>query len=153
MYKKILVPLDGSEFSECSLADVKTLVAGNRETEVVLLRILEPIPEYYLQHKLGGTFRLEAENAAKNDAKDYMDKVAAELKKAGISVTVTVEQGKPADAILGFARKNGAELIVMTTHGRSGPSRFALGSVAEKVIRNAGVPVLSVSPPGCRLQE
>ena len=153
MYKKILVPLDGSEFSECSLSDVKTLVAGSRDTEVVLLRVLEPMPEYYLQHKLGDNFRREAENAAKNDAKEYLDKAAANLKKDGISVKVNVAQGKPADAIIDFARKNDVGLIVMTTHGRSGPSRFALGSVAEKVTRNSSIPVLSISPPGCRLPD
>ncbi len=147
------MPLDGSEFSECSLADVKTLVAGSPDTEVVLLRVIEPIPDYYLQHRIGDSFRREAETAAKNDVKEYLDKAAANLKKDGIAVKTTVAQGKPADAIIDFAVKNDFGLIVMTTHGRSGPSRFALGSVAEKVIRNSSIPVLSISPPGCRLLE
>ena len=64
--------------------------------------------------------------------------------------SVTIE-GKPAEAIVDYAEKNGIDLIVMSTHGRSGPSRWALGSVADKVIRSSTVAVLICVPEGCRI--
>jgi len=153
MYKKILVPLDGSEFSECALADVKTLTSESKNTEIILLRVLEPLPEYVMSRRIGGEFRRTVVEAATADAEKYLSKQAGSLKKNAISVKTAVVSGKPADEIMKYALKNGVELIVMTTHGRSGPSRLAFGSVAEKVIRNAEIPVLSITPPGCRLTD
>lgn len=153
MYKKILVPLDGSEFSECALNDVKILTSESKNTEVILLRVLEPLPEYYMSRRIGEEFRRKAIESAEADAKDYLTKRANGLKKDGLTVKTAVASGKPADEIMKYALKNKVELIVMTTHGRSGPSRLAFGSVAEKVIRNAQIPVLSITPPGCRLTD
>ncbi len=153
MYKKILVPLDGSEFSECSLEDIKELTADSRGIEVTLYRVLEPFPENLSKYNIGEGIRREAMKAAEADAKGYLSKLADRLKKAGLNVKIAVSEGRPADKILDYARDSAIELIVMTTHGRSGPSRFAFGSVAEKVIRNSTVPVLSISPPGCRLAD
>ncbi|MFH0846504.1 MAG: universal stress protein [Chloroflexota bacterium] len=153
MYKKILVALDGSDFSECSLEDVRTMVKDSPKTEVVLLRVLEPMPEYYMTRRIGEDFRRKATEAATADATEYLNKLTVGLKKEGITTSVAVKEGKPAEEILDFARKNQIELIVLTTHGRSGVSRLALGSVAEKVIRSSALPVLSISPPGCRIEE
>ncbi|MFH1638708.1 MAG: universal stress protein [Chloroflexota bacterium] len=153
MYKKILVPLDGSEFSECSLEHVRAITRGDHVPEVILLRVIEPAPEFYLGRKMGGDFQSKVTEIIVTEAKDYLSKTADGLKKDGITIRTVVIQGKPAEEILDYAAKNQVDLIIMTTHGRSGVSRFAFGSVAEKVIRSSPLPVLSISPTGCRLES
>ena len=69
----------------------------------------------------------------------------------GISARGEVVTGKAADAILDYAEKNNVDLIIMSTHGRSGISRWAFGSVADRVVRHSIAPVLLVAPAGCRI--
>ena len=71
------------------------------------------------------------------------------LIKKGVNAKTEVLLGKPAEAITSYAEKNGIDLIIMSSHGRSGISRWASGSVAERVFRSACVPVLMVRAPGC----
>jgi nucleotide-binding universal stress UspA family protein len=61
-----------------------------------------------------------------------------------------VQVGWAADAIMGYADQNGVDLIIMSTHGRAGIGRWFMGSVADRVVRHATVPVLTASPAGCR---
>jgi nucleotide-binding universal stress UspA family protein len=84
------------------------------------------------------------------DAEEYVLKVKENLKKQGIATRAVTVVGNPADEILGYTEKNNVDLIVMSTHGRSGLSRFFFGSVAEKVSRHSRVPVLLIAPEGCR---
>ena len=151
MYKKILAPLDGSEFSECTLEHLEAVATGCRVPEVVLLMVVEPVPVYYADvYSLGGDYSRDIEKKALDQAKGYLAKVAGNLKKKGIAAQTVVAQGRSADEILDYANKNKVDLIVISTHGRSGVSRWVLGSVADKVIRRSTVPVLIVSPAGCQ---
>jgi nucleotide-binding universal stress UspA family protein len=147
MYKKILAPLDGSKFSECSLEHVRAVALGCRVPKVVLLRVVEPIHKGY---GMGEDWAREAGARQKAEAKSYLSKLADDLKKEGIATRVAVVGGMPADEILDYASKNQVSLIIMSTNGRSGVSRWFLGSVAERVLRYSPVPLLVVSPPGCR---
>lgn len=155
MYKKILVPLDGSELSECSLAHVKTIALGCGVPEVILLRVVEPLfnPDAASDALAGKELIAQAEEENKAKAKDYMDALGERLGKEGILTQVVLLEGKPADEIMGFADKHGVDLIIMSTHGRSGITRWLLGSVAERVVRHSAVPVLTVSPAECRLSS
>jgi nucleotide-binding universal stress UspA family protein len=151
MYQKILATLDGSEFSECSLEHVAALAHGCQIPSVVLLTVVEPAIKqpYYSgvsQEMLDG---IRKEFLAQN--KEYLNKVAEKLKKEGINASPVIVEGKPAEEILNYAEKEKADLIVMSTHGSSGLSRWAFGSVADKVIRHSPVPVLVVAPAGCRM--
>ena len=147
MYKKILVPLDGSEFSECILEHVKAIATGCQVPEVVLLRVVEPVREIYW---MGEDWRRDAEVKTKAMAQDYLSKLADKLKQEGMAVNFAVVDGKPVGEILNYASNNQVDLIAMSTHGESGISRFALGSVTDRVIRHSTAPLLLVSPPGCR---
>ena len=152
MYKKILAPLDGSEFSECTLGHLEAVATGCRVPEVVLLMVVEPIPRPYAEEGgIGGNFSRDVEKRALDYAKGYLSKTADSLKKKGVAAQTAVVQGRSADEILNYANKNNVDLIVISTHGRSGVSRWVLGSVADKVIRYSIVPVLVVSPAGCRV--
>jgi nucleotide-binding universal stress UspA family protein len=84
-----------------------------------------------------------------NQADKYLDRVQRDLIKKGFNVETSVLIGNPAEAIVNFAADNGVELIIMASHGRSGVSRWASGSVTEKVFRSSCVPVLMVRAPGC----
>lgn len=152
MYKKILLPLDGSELSECALEHAKALVKGCHVSEVVLLRVVEvkaweKRPGAY---SWGGVAAAEQINVLtrhlQEEAVLYLTELAAQLTSEGIQTAICVKPGEPASIILEYASKNQVDLIVMSTHGRSGLSRWALGSVAEKVTRNSTVPVLIASP-------
>jgi len=152
MYRKILAPLDGSEFAECSLEHVKAIATGCQVPEVILLRVTEPIHSSDLAaYAEAGIDTAVLMKDVKDAAEQYMSKITAEVKKGGLNVTSAVASGWAADEILSFANKNGVDLIIMSTHGRSGISRWFLGSVADKVVRHSTVPVLTVAPPGCRV--
>ncbi len=149
MYKKILAPLDGSELAECTLTHTRAIAKGCQVPQVVLLRVIEPLPQVG-ELELDEDWRRNAENKAQTAARDYLSKVADSLKKEGIVAETAVVSGRSANEILDYAKKNQVDLIVMSTHGRSGISRWVLGSVADRVLRHSTAPVLLVSPPGCR---
>jgi hypothetical protein len=78
------------------------------------------------------------------EARQYLERTAERIRKSGLKVSVAVAVGTPVDVILTASRANGADLIAMTTHGRSGLNRWILGSVADAVVRSGGVPVLVI---------
>jgi len=150
MYKKMLVPLDGSEFSECVLDHVRAIAKGCQVPEVVLLGVAEPLT-HQVYYMIGMEDRLE--DWQKENEKyigSYLSRAAAELRKDDIPVQTVVVSGRPAEAILDYANKNQVDLIVMSTHGRSGVSRWVLGSVTDRVVRNSTAPVLTITPRECR---
>ncbi|UCD54132.1 MAG: universal stress protein [Dehalococcoidia bacterium] len=151
MYKKILVPLDGSELAECALEHVRAIARGCQVDKVVLLRVLEPVigaphDSVSAEHVRQAEGKLEA------DAEEYLNKVAGNLKKDGIPAEAElVLGGEPAAKIIKSAKKDEATLIIMSTHGRSGVSNWLFGSVAERVVHHSPVPILMVVARSCRL--
>jgi nucleotide-binding universal stress UspA family protein len=148
LYKKILAPLDGSKVSECSLPHIKEIATGSGISEVILMMVVEPVFNQETEDtaKVGRNLMAEVEQANWEKDQKYLDGLAARLKKDGIPATAVLAKGKPAETIMDYAQKNKADLIIMSTHGRSGVSRWLLGSVTEKVVRHSPVPVLTVSP-------
>ena len=147
MYKKILVPLDGSAFSEFSLDHVKTIARGCGVEEVILFRVIVPIPEFVA---FANNLYESAEQRAVSEAKKYLEWVSAKLKEEGIQAIVRIVKGDAAHEILEYASQNNIDLIIMTTHGSSAMVRWFLGSVADKVLRHSSSAVLLVSPHGTR---
>jgi nucleotide-binding universal stress UspA family protein len=154
MYQKILVPMDGSKLAECVVEHVKLVATGCQVPTVVLLRVVEPIGlRSYLPREVAeGNYR-DAKETAEIQAKDYLNEIAERLKTEGIAVETDIVDGLPADEILDYADHKQIDLIVMSTHGKSGISRWWSGSVAEKVVSQSLVPVLIVTPPGCRISK
>jgi nucleotide-binding universal stress UspA family protein len=153
MYKKILVPLDGSEFSECSLGHLKAIASGCSVPETVLLRVIEPFSAQAVSAlaMAGGDVLRTAELESQAEARDYLTKTRNSLMKEGLAVETVIVDGRPAEEILDYAKNNQVDLIVMSTHGKTGISRWYFGSAAEKVLQHSAVPVLMISPPGCRI--
>ena len=145
MFKKILVPLDGSELSESALTHVIDITTDCRALEVILMRIREPLDPNVIG-TLDAKIAVELDEAYRDEASHYLDKVVATLKGKGIDARTEILSGNPAEEIIKYSQKNDIDLIIMSTRGRSGISRWVFGSVAEKVIRNSTVPVL-IKPP------
>jgi nucleotide-binding universal stress UspA family protein len=146
MYRKILVPLDGSKTAECVFGHVIDIAKGCSVLEVDLLFVVEPLPAGIYQN------RQELNDKLLAWAKHYLSDVVNRLGVDGIIAKPVIIDGKPAETILQYAEKYGIDLIIMSTHGRSGPSRWAFGSVTDKVVRSSPTPVLLIAPEGCRVQ-
>jgi nucleotide-binding universal stress UspA family protein len=136
MFKKILVPLDGSRLAEKVLPQVEKISRCCRP-EVHLFQVVV-------------TYEIEPEKEKEERARllreawQYLEKISTRMRKKKINVHAVVAYGKDAVQICEYARKNRLDLIAMATHGRSGFSRWALGSVADKVLSCSRVPVLLI---------
>jgi len=137
MYKRALIPLDGSMVAESILPFILE-VAGPLDMEVALLRVLVPVPPMTVE---GTQVVIEDAGRLRAEAEEYLASIAAELRAKGVRVTTAVRRGEPVAEILAGAREVDADLIAMTTHGRSGLSRLLFGSVAAAVLSHAEVPV------------
>jgi nucleotide-binding universal stress UspA family protein len=137
VYKRVLVPLDGSEPGE-SVLPFLTDIAGPLDMTIVLLRVIEPLPTTVID---AGAGTVDDVDARRRDAVEYLAPLAVALRARGIDTTTTVRVGRAEDEILAAAKAEGADLIAMSTHGRSGLGRLLFGSVAEQVLRQAEVPV------------
>jgi nucleotide-binding universal stress UspA family protein len=152
MYQKILVPLDGSELAECVLPHVESITKCGGVQSVVFLRVVEPFylpssDEFSVYFNVKDIERINSERMAA--AKSYLSKLVNRTKYDSITVESEVLTGQAADSIAEYTTKNAVDLIIIATHGRSGISRWVWGSVADRVLRSACVPVLMVRAPGC----
>jgi nucleotide-binding universal stress UspA family protein len=150
MYQKIMVPLDGSELAECVLPHVEAISKGCGVKDVRLVRVVEPLelpPQTWVAFTEGELKQIELER--KTEAEEYLKKMGQQLQDSMIRTSPEVLSGNPAESLADYAAKNGIDLIVLATHGRSGVSHWYWGSVAERILRAACVPVLMVRAPGC----
>ena len=139
MYERALVPLDGSTTAEGVIPFILQ-IAGPLGLDVTLLRVVIPAPPAAAVEV--GPVVLENTDKLCAQAEAYLVPFATELRANSIRVTTHVRRGEPAHEILACVRDSKADLIIMTTHGRTGFSRLLFGSVAEAVLRHADVPVL-----------
>ncbi|MCL0037901.1 universal stress protein [Thermodesulfovibrionales bacterium] len=144
MYKKIMTPLDGSEFAECALPHVRAISIGDKTPEIVLLMVLEE-NRHQITY-LSGDERRNLHQKSEVRAKDYLAKIAGKLKSDTVTVQTVVSWGRPADEILKCISDHGVDMVIMSTRGLTGVSRWAFGSVAEKVMRRSPAPTLIISP-------
>lgn len=168
MKRKILIPLDGSDFS-LQIIRVVLDFFDPRDVSLILLRVAQP-PSLSLEASsaqtllsgslpLSGSYETYASaveqkyEAAEKELQgvrtqllETLQPEADRLRSLGYAVKIEVEFGDPAQRIVRYAGDEGISLIAMATHGRSGLSRLMLGSVAERVLRSASVPVLLLRP-------
>jgi nucleotide-binding universal stress UspA family protein len=149
MYKKILVPLDGSELAECVLPHVESIAKGCGVGSVVFVRAIDNYMPNAVYAYLDESFRKEADERAEKAARQYLDDVVDRVNLNGVEVQKQLINGSAAESIAEYATKNEIDLITIATHGRSGVSRWAWGSVADRILRSACVPVLMIRAPGC----
>ena len=143
VYKRAIVPLDGSPFAEAILPFLRQ-IAGPLDMEVILLRVVPPQAMAPIEAPPRVLIR-ELETRCV-DAEEYLARLAGDLRNRGVRVDTRVSRGEAAREILAVARETAADLIATRTHDRSGFSRFVFGSVSEAVVRRAGIPVLLLKP-------
>jgi nucleotide-binding universal stress UspA family protein len=143
-YQHVLLPLDGSETAEIALADAASMVASNGARLTLLYVVPPALAEMYAGAEMIGIDQKEGVHHA---AHRYIKSVRRRLEPTGIDAKIAVAVGEAAEAILAYAGEHGVDLLVMATHGRSGWRRWALGSVAERVLHAAAEPVLLVRVP------
>ena len=125
MYKRVLIPLDGSPLAEQALPHA-IAQARRSQAELILLRVLEPFAH--------------ARGLSLGDLK----RIASDVRQQDVPVQAVIIGGRPHVEIPQYAETNEVDLIVMSTRGQSGLSRWLMGSVADRVVRGANVPVLLV---------
>ena len=138
MYRRILLPLDGSDVAEQALP-FALAQAERFRAQLTLLRAVEPI----LYNRSLATLD-DARQERLDWAREYLEGVATRIRERGIQVEVVITEDAPHVAITGFAEANEVDLIALCSRGHSGPSRWLMGSVADRIVRGASVPVLLV---------
>jgi nucleotide-binding universal stress UspA family protein len=142
--KRVLVPVDFSGDSLNALAYARDLVKPFH-AEVILVHVVEPIyyaapaDMYMTSPNLAGIIEEQQRMAAQQ-----LKRIAGDLEKKGHRVRTVLKNGVPAQVIIDSAQRTGTDLIVMATHGHTGLAHLFMGSVAEKVVRTAACPVLTV---------
>ena len=155
-FKKILLPVDGSPFSEATFPYVEELTR-NTNAEVILVEISEPpiVPSYGNRpinptwEKYRDTLWVELQQ----HASEYLEKVKSDLGKKGMKIKsqiVKCEVGETAHNIMQLANKERVDLVVIATHGRTGISRWVYGSVANRVVEESVQPILLIRPTAPR---
>jgi nucleotide-binding universal stress UspA family protein len=156
--KTILVPTDFSEGSQAALEHA-TVLATAFKAKIVVLHVIESIAATMTEtmQRVDTEIMLKSINQLPQVLEVYalvrravepaLDKVVQDLRKAGVSASSELAEGTAYEQIVAHGRSAHADLIVMGTHGRRGFNRLFLGSVAERVVRLAPCPVLTVRPP------
>lgn len=154
MYRTILVPLDGSAAAEQALPHLHSLLAHVAAAVRVHLLLVAPSMQdysvtmvnlypFFPARDYAAVARTDVERLEK-DLRSYLGNLAEQVSTSGATATWELRHGNPTDEILECAAEIGADLIVITTHGRSGVNRWVFGSVADRLLRNAPVPILLV---------
>ena len=143
-FRTVVVPLDGSTLAESALPAAQW-IASKLGLEIVLIQVVQP---FYpaIPHPDPHLFTPGLTINSKDVATDYLNEQAARLRETGLSVAVRVEEGQTPQRILDVAEESGDAVIAMSTHGRTGLTRWLFGSVADRVVRASPRPVLLIRP-------
>lgn len=144
MYRRILVPLDGSEHSEAALPHAAALArALGAHLELVRAVMLPTLIGSMPEVALPPSFDASGERKA---VQEYLDRLADGLRTEGLEISTTVLEGPPGEVVVQHARTTNTELLVVSFHGRGGLRRWIQGSTAERISRRSPCPVLIVKP-------
>jgi nucleotide-binding universal stress UspA family protein len=158
MFERVLVPLDGSKVGEAALPVIERLVdkpCPGAKVEVTLIGVITLLRHWVVVGEASApvSYTEEELKLIKGRVSDYLTRTAESLKKRNVVVNTMVSTGNAADEILKAADNIKADLIAMSTHGRSGWRRLAFGSITDKVLHGANIPVLMVRAPEGTVNE
>ncbi|MEZ4675198.1 MAG: universal stress protein, partial [Caldilineaceae bacterium] len=139
---RILIPLDGSTLAEAALQQAK-VIAGEHRAQLIVTRVVEPLSSWQKAIIIEGGFNPDAlEQERFEEAQQYLDRICTELGADHVAGIGRLFTGTASEAILHLLREEAVDLVVMSTHGLSGYSRWVYGSVAGKVLHSASCPLL-----------
>jgi nucleotide-binding universal stress UspA family protein len=152
MFERILVPLDGSKVGEAALPVLNQLIsklAAGTKIEITLIGVITLLRHWVVVGEASApvSYTEEELKVIKEKVADNLAKVAEQIKRPDVTIKTVVSAGNAAEEILKAAEGIKADLIAMSTHGRSGLRRLAFGSVTDKVLHGARIPVLMVRAP------
>ena len=152
MFERILVPLDGSKVGEAAIPVIKRLLtkrASGSKVDIHLLAVITLLRHWVVVGEASAPVSYTEDELAliKGRVQSYLETTAESIDGSGVTVKCMVTSGNAAEEILKAAGDLDVELIAMSTHGRSGLRRMAFGSITDKVLRGANVPVLMVRAP------
>jgi len=152
MYERILVPLDGSKVGEAALPCIEELLAKlapKAKPEVILFQVVSSLTHYVIagEASVQVPYSEKEVDYIRRKSRQYLEKVGENLKSKGATVKTKVATGNAAQEIIKAAEELKADMVAMSTHGRSGLSRLTFGSITAKVLRGGNVPVLVVRAP------
>jgi nucleotide-binding universal stress UspA family protein len=158
MFERVLVPLDGSKVGEAALPVIELLVdklAAGAKVEVTLLGVVTLLRHWVVVGEASApvSYTEDELKLIRQRIIDYLIKTGDSLKKRGVVINSMVRSGNAADEILKAADEVNADLIAMSTHGRSGLRRLAFGSITDKVLHGSKIPVLMVRAPEGTINE
>ena len=143
MYKKILVPLDGSLLAEAVLPHVEAL-AKSEHSELIILRVpATPASEFLARDPTVASIIMKD---MEEEAENYVHDKVTYFEDEHIKATGITKEGSVQDMILEAAEETHADMIAMSTHGRTGMQRWLIGSVADKIMHHAHIPVMLIHP-------
>lgn len=149
MYKKIMIPLDGSPLAECVLPHVEAIAGGCPVRELVLVRVVEPERVYSVSNTpIDPNLAAARESERRKEAEDYLHGVVDRLDEPGLVCEIKSIVGRVAESLVDYCVENEIDLIIIATHGHSGVTRWVRGSVADKILRSSRIPVLIIRAPG-----
>lgn len=151
MYKKIMVPLDGSELAECVIPHVQAIAGACHLPDIFFVRVVKPFRFQSTGEIMptGDELRkIDEANIA--EAKEYLSSLISRLEfsQANLQTEVLFNTGV-AESLADYAASKEVDLIIVATHGRSGVSRWVWGSTTDRILHSSCVPILMVRAPGC----
>src|SRR5262245_47519071 len=144
MMRHILIPLDGSDLAERAIPVAARIAKATEPSAISLVRVIRAPAEFETAVTDAAVWAPAADEDEKRKANDYLHEVAQRPELAGLAVTERIYAGPPSATLVMAAKSLGVDLIVMTSRGRSGITRWLLGSVAEGVSRESSTPTLIV---------
>ena len=147
MFEHIIIPLDGSHFAETAIEPALSL-AAKFDSEITLVQVIEPIDYMFTDLAVHSAELLDdLRRSSYDEALAYLSKWKGELQQQGYTVHARILRGDHvAPALLDMLAEIDVDLVVMSTHGRTGLRRWVMGSVAERVLRHADGPILLIHP-------
>ncbi len=158
MFERVLVPLDGSKVGEAALPVINQLVekcGPGVEVGITLLGVITMLRHWVVVGEASAPVSYSEEELTliKQRVENYLTKTSEALKQPRVTVKMMITTGNAAEEILRVTSEINADLIAMSTHGRSGLRRLAFGSITDKILRGASVPVLMVRAPAGTINE
>lgn len=141
MFKKILVPLDGSEIAEKAVPFVIS-EAQKHNAKIIVIRVIPPLRASVMSIP---SVVEKVDQEVEGIVKDYLEEITSSLRTQGLDVETAIEKGKPAECILQYAKRTGCDLIVIGTYGYTRAIKWRTGSVANNILRaRMDIPILII---------
>ncbi len=158
MFERVLVPLDGSKVGESAIPVIEQLIekcSPKVKVEITLLGVITLLRHWVVVGEASApvSYTEEELKLIRERVLNYLEKTSEPLKKQGIVINTIVTTGNAAEEILKAADELKVDLLAMSTHGRSGWRRLAFGSITDKILHGASVPVLMVRAPEGTINE